>query len=75
LVFFQGAVSFVNIPLALLAVQVFDGNFFWSNMIYLLGTLPCIGLAWMMGQGIKKEAAAKKKLDEATADQGATATQ
>lgn len=56
----QGLFSFINIPLASLAVNQLDGNFFVPNLFYTLATLPCIYAAWIIGEGIKKEEQAKK---------------
>ena len=50
-----GLLSLVNIPLASWAVNGLDGNFFYPNLIYTLLVLPCVYLAWALGQGMKRE--------------------
>ena len=57
-----GLLSLVNIPLASWAVNGLNGNFFYPNLIYTLLVLPCIYLAWELGQGMKREDQAKNRL-------------
>lgn len=57
-----GILALVNIPLASWAVNGLDGNFFYPNLIYTLVVIPCIYAAWVLGQGIKREDAAKERL-------------
>jgi hypothetical protein len=57
-----GILSFVNIPLAKLAVERLDGNFFIPNLIYCLFAIPCIVLAFMIGRRIKQEDLAKSSM-------------
>jgi hypothetical protein len=37
-----GVMGFLSIPMATLAVNHFDGDFFWPNIIYLTLQIPCI---------------------------------
>jgi len=60
LVLSQGISSLLNIALASLAIKQFGGNFFYPNLFYTLGVLPCIYFAWEMGKGIKREEKEKK---------------
>jgi hypothetical protein len=46
LFFIAGVTAFLNIPLANLAVETFDGNFFVPNLIYTILVIPCIAAAW-----------------------------
>jgi hypothetical protein len=57
-----GLLSLVNIPLASWAVNSLGGNFFYPNLMYTLVVLPCIYLAWSLGQGMKREDKAKNRL-------------
>jgi hypothetical protein len=52
----------IQIPLANLAVQRLDGNFFIPNLIFTLLIFPCIVAAWGLGRCIRKESTAKERL-------------
>jgi hypothetical protein len=54
-----GAISFISIPMAALAVETFDGDFFWPNLVYALLTIPCIAAISVLGTYLKKEEEAK----------------
>lgn len=54
-----GATSFISIPMAALAVETFDGDFFWPNLVYALLTIPCIAAISVLGTYLKKEEEAK----------------
>lgn len=54
-----GVLGLINIPLANVAVNLLNGNFFLPNLLYLIGCIPCSCLAWRVGRGFKKE---KKEL-------------
>ena len=47
--------SFLNIPLANLAVQQFDGNFLVPNLVMMILILPCFVAAWGLGRYMKRE--------------------
>jgi len=47
--------SFLNIPLANLAVQQFDGNFLVPNLVMMILILPCFLAAWGLGRYMKRE--------------------
>jgi hypothetical protein len=55
LVFCQGITPALNIPLTQLAIKHFDGDFFYPNLFYTVGTVPIFFLVWVMGQRIKIE--------------------
>lgn len=57
-----GLLSFVNIGLSNWAVNGLGGNFFWPNLILTLAVLPCILLAWLMGQCIQQENEARSRI-------------
>jgi hypothetical protein len=63
-----GLLSLVNIPLAGWAVNSLRGNFFYPNLMYTLIVLPCIYLAWSLGQGMKREDKAKNRLVRSNRD-------
>jgi hypothetical protein len=46
LFFTAGVTAFLNIPLANLAVETYDGNFFVPNLVYTILVVPCIAAAW-----------------------------
>jgi hypothetical protein len=56
----SGIVSVLNIPLAKIAVETFDGDFFIPNVIYTGLLIPCALAAWGIGRGIRREERAKK---------------
>jgi hypothetical protein len=47
--------SFLNIPLANLAVQRFQGNFFIPNLVLMVLILPCFVAAWSLGRYLERE--------------------
>lgn len=49
------AFSFINIPMAALAVNQYDGNFFIPNLMYTILVVPCVAAAWGLGYHIEKE--------------------
>lgn len=51
----QGITSLVNIPLASWAVNGLDGNFFIPNLLYTVGVVPFLYIAWLMGRGVHQE--------------------
>ena len=55
-IMFAGAAvfSFVNIPLANLAVERLDGNFFAPNLVHTVLVAPCIIVAWRLGIYLNK---------------------
>lgn len=50
-----GMISFLNIPLANLAMQKYDGNFFVPNCIATTLVLPCFLAAYRIGIYANKE--------------------
>ena len=55
-----GIVSVLNIPLAKIAIETFDGDFFIPNVIYTGLLMPCALATWGIGRGIYREERAKK---------------
>jgi hypothetical protein len=55
-----GIVSVLNIPLAKIAIETFDGDFFIPNVIYTGLLIPCVLAAWGISRGIRQEERAKK---------------
>jgi MFS family permease len=55
-----GIVSVLNIPLAKIAIETFDGDFFIPNVIYAGLLIPCALATWGIGRGIRREERAKK---------------
>jgi MFS family permease len=49
------AFSFINIPMAALAVKKYEGNFFIPNLVYTILIVPCVAVAWGLGRYIQKE--------------------
>ena len=45
-----------------LAVNQFDGNFFWPNLFYTGASVPFIYVAWSLGKGTQKEEQANELL-------------
>lgn len=50
-----GVLSIINIPLGYLAINTFDGDFFWPNMIYLLMIVPCIIAITILARNTEKD--------------------
>jgi MFS family permease len=59
LIFFAGFGTLINIPLANVAIDVFNGNFFWSNLFYTILIIPFIYVAWKLEKGLCREKDAK----------------
>jgi len=59
LIFAAGTATIINIPLSNIAVTYLDGDFFWPNLFFTILVVPCIYVAWQMGQGIQRENEAK----------------
>jgi MFS family permease len=55
-----GIVSVLNIPLANIAIETFDGDFFIPNLVYTCLLIPCALATWGIGRGIRREERAKK---------------
>mmetsp|Transcript_14441 Transcript_14441/g.28889 ORF Transcript_14441/g.28889 Transcript_14441/m.28889 type:complete len:543 (-) Transcript_14441:179-1807(-) len=55
-----GVTALINIPLATIAVEKLDGDFFFPNLVYIVLYLPCIAFAWCLGQTVKRETRAKE---------------
>lgn len=55
LVCLAGLMLLVNLPLANLAVNYWDGDFFWPNLFYTVVIGPCAILVWWIGKGIQRE--------------------
>ncbi len=51
----SGIASFLNIPMARLAIKRHDGDFFITNMIYTALIVPCVVAAWGMGRADRLE--------------------
>ncbi|GAX09316.1 hypothetical protein FisN_32Hh012 [Fistulifera solaris] len=51
----SGIASFLNIPMARLAIQRHDGDFFITNMIYTALIAPCVVAAWGMRRADRLE--------------------
>ena len=49
----SGALCFLNVPFARLALDYGDGNFFLPNMLYLIMTFPMIVVTWQLGKKLK----------------------
>lgn len=56
------AFSFINIPLANLAVERFDGDFFVPNMVHTILVVPCVVVAWRLGQYLDKVKSTRESL-------------
>jgi hypothetical protein len=59
-----GVVNAIQIPLARLAVEQLDGNFFVPNLVMTILVLPCIVAAWGLGRAIRRENKGKQRLRE-----------
>ena len=57
----SGIFNVIQIPLARLAVEHYQGNFFVPNLIFLLLLLPCIVAAFGLGRAIRRETQAQKQ--------------
>lgn len=57
-----GVVNAIQIPLAHLAVEKLNGNFFIPNLVFTILILPCIAAAWGLGRAIRKENQTKQRL-------------
>ena len=57
---FSGIVSVLNVPLAKIAIETFDGDFFIPNVIYTCLLIPCVLATWGISRGIRREEHAKK---------------
>jgi MFS family permease len=60
-----GIVSVLNIPLAKIAIETFDGDFFIPNLIYNSLLIPCALATRGIGRGIRREELAKKRTKHA----------
>jgi len=49
----------VNTPLAAVAINRLDGNFFWPNLVLTLASIPCVAMAWYIGWDIQRNEQAK----------------
>jgi hypothetical protein len=57
-----GVINAIQIPLAHLAVQKLNGNFFVPNLVFTILILPCIAAAWGLGRCIQRENTTKQRL-------------
>ena len=55
--------SFINIPLADVAVDKLGRDFFVPNLVYTQLSVTCGVIAWYIEQGVKRERAVHKELD------------
>lgn len=55
----KGIMCAVNIPLAVVAINRLDGNFFWPNLALTLVSIPCVAMAWYIGWDIQRNEQAK----------------
>lgn len=62
--FLIGVVNAIQIPLARLAVEELDGNFFIPNLVFTLMIIPCIIATWGLSRCIRKENETKQSLRE-----------
>jgi hypothetical protein len=56
-----GLTSFLNIPLSNAAINKWDGNFFFPNLIYTVLVVPFLLVTYVMGKGIQLEETEKSK--------------
>jgi hypothetical protein len=57
----SGVVSFINIPLANMAVERLDGNFFIPNLIFLLVTPSVIYVTYLIGKALVRDRESYRK--------------
>ena len=57
-----GIVSLLNIVLARVAIEVFDGDFFIPNLVFLLLNIPCVYIVWRVKKCIKQDERAKPQI-------------
>eukprot|EP00536_Pseudo-nitzschia_multiseries_P001066 jgi/Psemu1/250191/estExt_Genewise1Plus.C_130092 len=56
-----GVASFFNIGMTHLAIDVFEGNFFVPDMIFLLLNVPMVLLTWWLGMGLRRDQRARNE--------------
>lgn len=53
--FMSGVIAFLNFPLSNLAITTNDGNFYQSNLILMIITIPCFLVAYRLNMYIQRE--------------------
>jgi len=51
----SGVFGLFNIPLATLTVGYWNGNFRWTNFIFLFLLIGLTAVTWILGNGMKRE--------------------
>jgi len=59
-----GVASLFNIGMTHLAIDVFGGNFFVPDLIFLLLNIPVIGLTWWLGGALGRDQRARRRGNE-----------